>query len=212
MTKADMVAQPDSSASATTAVDHRLAGLILAAGRASRMGRDKRLVPVDGIAMLERAVRAAIDGGLDPVLVVTGPDDPVALPPEVIRVVNPDPGRGMGSSLAAGIVALAAEIDGVVVLLADMPRVGAGHVAALAAAFAPQGGGQVCVPVCRGRRGNPVLLGRAVFAALAALTGDVGARTIINQNPDMVVEVALDEAVLIDIDTAQDLATVEGRS
>jgi molybdenum cofactor cytidylyltransferase len=186
----------------------RLAGLVLAAGRASRMGSDKRLLRVGGRSMLELAVAAALDGGLSPVLVVTGPEPQPEMPPGVLHVVNPDPGRGMASSLAAGVAALPPSADGVAVLLADMPRVGGAQVAALAAAFRAGG---ICIPVAGGRRGNPVVLARSFFAGLLALTGDKGARGLIAQHEDAVIEVPMpDDAVLIDVDTPEALRDLGG--
>lgn len=185
-----------------------LAGLVLAAGRASRMGGDKRLMRVEGRSMLDRAIEAAVTGGLSPVVVVTGPGTQPALPAGVIQVVNPDPGRGMASSLAAGVAALPGVVDGVVVLLADMPRVGGAHVRALAAAFRPEG---ICVPVFDGRRGNPVLLARSFFAAMGQLTGDKGARGLIAQHRQAVVEVSMDDdGVLVDVDTPEALRALGG--
>ncbi|WP_237051393.1 nucleotidyltransferase family protein [Magnetospirillum sp. ME-1] len=185
-----------------------LAGLVLAAGRASRMGRDKRLLRVEGRSMLERAVTAALDGGLAPVLVVTGPEPQPDLPPGVVRVVNVDPSRGMGSSLAEGIAALPRDADGVMVLLADMPRVTGAHVRALSAAFRPEG---ICVPVFEGRRGNPVLLARRFFAAMGELTGDKGARGLIARHAQAVAEIAMeDDGVLIDVDTPDALRALGG--
>lgn len=185
-----------------------LAGLVLAAGRASRMGRDKRLLRVDGRTMLERAVAAALEAGLWPVLVVTGPEPQPDLPAGVVRVVNADPSRGMGSSLAEGIAALPEDAEGVMVLLADMPKVTAVHVRALAAAFRPDG---ICVPVFEGRRGNPVLLARRFFAAMGELTGDKGARGLIARHAEAVAEIAMeDDAILIDVDTPDALRALGG--
>jgi molybdenum cofactor cytidylyltransferase len=183
-----------------------LAGLILAAGRASRMGADKRLIQVGGRSMLELAMDAALGGGLSPVLVVTGPEPQPDLPPAVTRVINPDPARGMASSLVAGIAALPDEAEGVMVLLADMPKVTGIHVAALTAAFSPGG---ICVPVFAGRRGNPVLFGRSYFSALRGLTGDKGARGLLAEYAGAVVEVPVgDEGILIDVDTPEALRAV----
>jgi molybdenum cofactor cytidylyltransferase len=184
----------------------RLAGVILAAGKASRMGADKRLMRVGGRSMLERAMDAALAGGLSPVLVVTGPEAQPDLSPSVTRVINPDPTLGMASSLAAGIAALPAEVEGVMVLLADMPKVTGTHVAALTVAFRTDG---ICVPVFGGRRGNPVLFGRRFFSAMGGLTGDKGARGIIAQHALSVVEVPVDDdGILIDVDTPEALRAV----
>ena len=182
-----------------------VAGLVLAAGRSRRMGRDKRLAEIGGVPMVVLAVRAAQEAGLDPVVVVIGPEPLAVLPPGVATVINPDPGRGMASSLALGTAALPDSAEAVVVLLADMPKVGASHVAALAAAFSPALGREIVVPVCRGRRGNPVLLGRRYFAEMSQLTGDKGARGLLVQYGHWVTEVEMDESVLIDVDTPDDL-------
>lgn len=172
------------------------------------MGRDKRLLRVDGRTMLERAVAAALEAGLWPVLVVTGPEPQPDLPAGVVRVVNADPSRGMGSSLAEGIAALPEDAEGVMVLLADMPKVTAVHVRALAAAFRPDG---ICVPVFEGRRGNPVLLARRFFAAMGELTGDKGARGLIARHAEAVAEIAMeDDAILIDVDTPDALRALGG--
>lgn len=184
----------------------KLAGLILAAGRASRMGEDKRLMRIGGRSMLELAMEAALGGGLSPVLVVTGPEAQPDLPLAVTRVINVDPSRGMASSLATGIAALPAEADGVMVLLTDMPRVTGVHVTALTKAFRPDG---ICVPVFGGQRGNPVLLGRRYFAAMRDLTGDKGARGIIAEHAGSVVEVPVgDDGILIDVDTPEALRAI----
>ncbi|SHH07817.1 nucleotidyltransferase family protein [Streptoalloteichus hindustanus] len=157
----------------------RVAGLLLAAGAGRRFGRPKALVEHAGRLFVERAVDVLRAGGCDPVVVVLG-----AAAAEVRRharlgdarvVVNPDWASGMGSSLRAGLAVLADEdAAAVVVLPVDMPGVTAaavrrvaGHAAADALAAATYGG----------VRGHPVLLGRAHWAGVRAMThGDVGAR------------------------------------
>ncbi|CAA7625119.1 Purine catabolism protein pucB [Candidatus Terasakiella magnetica] len=187
-----------------------IAAIILAAGRASRMGRDKRILPVNGVPMVLRAVAAAHDAGLAPVVVVTGPEGLDLLPEAVVEIRNPAPERGMASSLALGVDALPCEAAAAVVLLADMPKVTAAHVVALAAAFAPENGHDICVPVFQGRRGNPVLLGRRFFAGMRGLEGDKGARGLIQAHAEAVLEVVMaDDGVLIDVDTPEALAALE---
>ncbi|CAA7625197.1 NTP transferase domain-containing protein [Magnetospirillum sp. SS-4] len=187
----------------------RVAGIVLAAGSARRMGRDKRLEKVGGVPMVLLAVEAALGAGLDPVVVVTGPEPLALLPATVAAVANPAPERGMASSLALGVAALPEDAGAVVVLLADMPRVAAAHVDALTRAFDPAAGHEIAVPVHGGRRGNPVLLGRRFFAEMRGLTGDKGARGLLVQHAALVAEVECDDAVLMDVDTPEDLKMVE---
>lgn len=185
-----------------------LAGLIPAAGRASRMGRDKRLLSLGGHTLLELAVKALAEAGLSPVVVVTGPEPQPVLPAGVLHVINPDPGRGMASSIVVGLRALLEAVDGVAVLPADMPKVTAEHVRKLVEAFRPE---SICVPTFEDRRGNPVLLSRRFFAEMADLTGDKGARGLIARHEDAVIRVPMpDDGVLTDVDTPEAWRAVEG--
>jgi molybdenum cofactor cytidylyltransferase len=96
--------------------------------------------------------------------------------------------------------------DGAVVVLGDMPRITAGQIDRLIAAYNPVEGRALCIPTWRGKRGNPVLIGKRFFAEMQALTGDVGARPLISQYPELICEVEMEnDAVLLDIDTPQAL-------
>jgi molybdenum cofactor cytidylyltransferase len=92
-----------------------------------------------------------------------------------------------------------------------MPQIEAGLLDRLIHAFNPIEGRVICVPTWRGKRGNPVLWGRKLFAEMAALTGDVGAKHLMTEHPELVAEVpAESEAVLTDIDTPEALAALAG--
>lgn len=194
----------------------RLGAVVLAAGRSTRMGGpNKLLVPIDGKPMVRHAVEAALAAGIGEIVVVTGhmrEDVEAALSGLPVRFVhNPRFADGLSTSLGAGVKALSREIDGAFVLLGDMPRIGPEHLRALAAAFEPAAGRGIVVPVRDGRRGNPVLWGRAFFAAFEGLEGDVGARGLIDRFPEAVAEVAMpDGASLLDVDTPEALATLAG--
>ncbi len=193
----------------------RVAALVLAAGRSTRMGAEnKLLLPVDGVPMALRAVMAARASRATSVTVVLGHEAgavEAALAGSGAGFArNPDPAQGMSGSLRVGITALADDIDAVVVLLGDMPRITAAHVDRLIEAFDPAQPA-IIVPEHQGRRGNPVLWPRAFFAEMCALTGDQGARGLIERHPERVVRVAVDdEAIFIDVDRPADLAAVHG--
>ncbi|TXK43943.1 nucleotidyltransferase family protein [Nonomuraea sp. C10] len=181
-----------------------MAGLLLAAGEGSRLGRPKALLELAGERLVDRGVRLLEEGGCHPVVVVLG-----AATVQVrgaVAVRNPDWRSGMGSSLRAGLAALPAESRAVVIALVDQPLVRAEAVRALIAS-----GAGVAVATYGGRRRNPVLIERRHFAEVAALArGDVGARPFLAAHPELVTEVpcAGDPA---DIDTPGDLARLEPR-
>ncbi len=195
----------------------RVAALVMAAGRSSRMGgANKLLSEVEGQAMAARAVDAALASRARPVVVVLGHDAarirsvigdrPVAV------VENPGHASGLASSLKAGLLALPVDIDGALICLADMPRVGGAALDRLIAAFDPMQGRAICVPVWDGKRGNPVLWAKQFFPEMASLAGDVGARHLIGQYGELVVEVPMpDDAVLLDIDTPEALTLYRQR-
>ena len=178
---------------------------------------NKLLAELDGAPLVARAVDAALASRAAPVLVVVGHDAErvrAALGDREVTIVeNARFAEGLSSSLRTGVAALPPGVDGAVVLLADMPRVGAHHVDRLIAAFDPRAGRTICVPTHRARRGNPVLWGAAFFAEIAELAGDVGARTLIDRHPahTALVEMA-DDAVLRDVDTPAELAELAERS
>ncbi|WP_086466559.1 NTP transferase domain-containing protein [Oceanibaculum nanhaiense] len=184
----------------------RIAALILAAGQSRRMGEiNKLLAEIDGKPMVARVVEIIRDSKAGPLTVVTGHEAArvkAALPGDLAFVDNQDYAAGLSASLKAGIAALPADIDGVVVCLGDMPRISPAMIDRLIAAFDPVEGREICVPTYKGKRGNPVLWGKRFLPEMAALAGDVGAKHLIGEHADLVVEVEMDEdGVLIDIDT-----------
>ena len=211
----EMTGRPQPRASAPDDVDvakaPRIACVILAAGQSRRMGRtNKLLATIDGKPMVRWAAEAALASAADPVLVVVGHEAEKVraaladLP--VIFVENPDYAAGISTSVRRGVAALKAGIDGVAVCLGDMPRISAGQIDRLIAAYDPVEGRALCIPTWRGKRGNPVLIGSRFFTELQEITGDVGARPLISQYPELICEVDMgDDAVLLDIDTPQAL-------
>ena len=192
---------------APTDAPPRVAAIVLAAGRSSRMGtRNKMTATVGGLPMVVRAVDAALASAAALVVVVTGHQREAVedvLAGRAVHVVhNPAYAEGLSTSLKAGLAALPAEIDGALVCLADMPRVSAADLDRLIAAFAPADGRAVVVPTHGGRRGNPVLWDRRFFAEMQRLAGDVGAKHLIGTHASSVAEVEMpDDSALIDVDT-----------
>jgi molybdenum cofactor cytidylyltransferase len=128
----------------------------------------------------------------------------------VTYVHNPDFAEGLSTSLRVGIASLADDIDGAIVLLADMPLVSAAMIDRLIDAFDPDGGSLIVVPTVEGKRGNPVVWSRRFFHDLMTVHGDTGGRHLIGDNPDAVVEIELGPAVGLDIDTPEALAAAGG--
>ncbi len=126
-----------------------------------------------------------------------------ALAKKRVRFVhNPDYADGLSTSLRAGLDALPADADGALICLGDMPLMRRKQINRLIDAFDPEAGRAIVVPTVRGKRGNPVLWGRAFFEEMKGLAGDVGARHLIGQYTDQVSEVEMDDdGALVDIDT-----------
>jgi molybdenum cofactor cytidylyltransferase len=190
----------------------RVAAIVLAAGQSSRMGSNKLLADFGGQPMIAATVKAIL-AVADLTIVVTGRDaDQVAgalegLP--LAKVHNPDFAHGLSTSLKRGLESLPDDADAAVIVLGDMPLVDAAAISRLIAAFNPAEHRSIIVPVHKGERGNPVLWGRQRFEALKQLTGDKGARGLLDQYADEVVEVEMpDDAVLTDADTPEALAAM----
>jgi molybdenum cofactor cytidylyltransferase len=125
-------------------------------------------------------------------------------------VHNADHADGLSTSLRAGLARLPPDIDGAVVLLADMPGVEAAAINRLIEAFDPDVGSLIVVPTFNGKRGNPVLWAARYFPGLMNVQGDTGGRHLIGENPEAVAEVELGAPVALDIDTPEALAAIGG--
>lgn len=179
-------------------------------------GADKLLEPVEGVAMLGRQARMALQLG-GTVLVTLPPRaehrrkalDGLAV--EVIEI--PDAREGMAASLRSGVAALPADTQGVMILPADMPDLTLQDLRRLADGFAAAGDGAILRATSSdGRAGHPVIFPRSLFADFAALHGDQGARGILQRHADRVVLLALPgEHALTDLDTPESWAAWRAR-
>ncbi|MBC7251978.1 MAG: putative selenium-dependent hydroxylase accessory protein YqeC, partial [Anaerolineae bacterium] len=192
----------------------RVAAIILAAGTSTRMGRPKQLLPWDGKPMLQHVVDTVRAAPVDQVVLVLGHHAPQILDaldlssqppaPETRVVVNPDPARGLSSSVQVGLSALADDTEAALFVLADQPAITSEIITAIVQRYR-QTRAPVVAPVHGGRRGNPVLFARETFPALMQVRDDQGGRAILAQYAARIeqVEVGTD-AIFQDIDTVED--------
>lgn len=188
----------------------RSVAIVPAAGSAERFGGKKLLTPIDGWPLLDRTVASLLDGGLSQVIVVVGPDADALTrdvnafnDPRVWPVVNPDPSRGMFSSLQAGMAE--AEGDALVVLPGDMPFVRAATVAALLGAFGDDPG--IVSPRYRGKRGHPVVLPPELRDEIRNAPPSANLHEILKRHADLRRDVNVDDpGVGRDVDTVADLS------
>ncbi len=187
-------------------------GVILAAGLGRRMGSVKQLLPFRGRPLLQHVIDAARASRLENLLLVLGHAHDRVLPQletyglEV--VVNRDFAAGQSTSVRTGLEHRA-DADGIMYLLGDQPLLGVGIINTLIDCFLSERP-WAAVPVHHGQPGNPVIIGRPLLADLAAISGDTGARRLL-QKSQFVLRVEVDDpAILRDVDTIEDyLALLE---
>jgi molybdenum cofactor cytidylyltransferase len=194
----------------------RIAAVVLAAGRSTRMGSNKLLAEWRGKPLLRSTVEAALKSGAKPVIVVTGHENTkveAALQGLDVRFVhNPDYAEGLSTSVKSGLRAVPATLDGTLLLLGDMPEITPALLDRMIAAFSPADGRAICVAVHGHTRGNPVLWGKTFFSEIDDLKGDAGAKHLIAAHEDLVCEIEADAAVLRDIDTPEALAELRANA
>lgn len=211
----EIVTRPQPRTEPSPEKGRHIAAVVLAAGRSTRMGAvNKMLAEIGGKPLVRIATEQALSSRAKPVIVVTGHErDKVeqALNGLNVRFVhNPDYANGLAGSVKTGIAAVPAESDGAIVCLGDMPQVDSTLIDRLIASFDPERGALVVMPSIDGRRGNPVVWSRRFFNDLMAITGDIGARHLIGQYAEAVVEVPVTgEAALTDVDTPESLSAVK---
>ncbi len=194
----------------------RVSAILLAAGRSRRMGADnKLLLPIDGEPVVRRVARRLLDSGFEEIVVVLGHEADLvsgALDGLAIRaVVNPAWRDGQMTSVHAGLAALSAAVDGIMICLADQPFLEAEDYRVLAGAFARAGDKSVDVPTHGGRRGNPIVLAAAHRDEILARGANFGCKRFIARNPDLVATVELgSDAYVRDIDTRADYREAAG--
>lgn len=191
--------------------DPAWAGVILAAGASTRMGRPKQLLEIGGQPLVARAAAAALGAGLWPVVVVLGSRGEAVRPAlarlPVLCVDNPAWTEGMASSIRAGVSALTGysrALPGALLALCDQPALSAEIIGRLRAAAAAAPGG-IAAARYGGHVGAPACFGARHFSALKALTGEVGARQLLENLASSVAAIDLPE-LAADLDTPEDVA------
>ncbi|HMF22745.1 MAG TPA: molybdopterin-binding/glycosyltransferase family 2 protein [Pseudolabrys sp.] len=211
----EIVTRPQPREERTPEIGRRVAAVVLAAGRSTRMGAvNKMLAEIGGKPLVRIAAEQAVASHAKPVIVVTGHEQEkveAALKGLPVRLVhNSDYAEGLGTSLKAGIAVVPQEADAAIVCLGDMPQVDAALIDRLIGALDPERGALVVVPTIDGRRGNPVVWSRRFFHDLMSIQGDIGARHLIGSYAEAVVEIPVaGEAALTDVDTPESLSAVK---
>lgn len=196
----------------------RVAGLVLAAGGSSRMGRPKPLLPFGRDTVVGAVCAAGLSAGLDPVLVVVGDratEVRAALAGRPVRPVeNPEWRAGQGRSLAVGVCALEAldadPVLGTAVLLGDEPEIAPPVIRGAVRAWRASGNPALRTWY-RDRPGHPVVLGRTLFPDLRELTGDEGAAGLLEALGDRVARLRVDRPAPVDLDRPADYRALLAR-
>jgi molybdenum cofactor cytidylyltransferase len=191
-----------------------ISGLVLGAGASTRLGEPKQLLPYRGTTLLEWVVgQARRAEGIDEVVVVLGrAADEVRKRVDfggATVVDNPVFGEGCASSYRAGIGAIDAESDAIMILLGDQPGIGPEIIDRVAEVFR-QGSDQIVLASYRGRKGHPMLFARPLFDKLVELHGDKAAWKLVDANPDLLGLAELDIPYPEDINTPEDVARLTG--
>ena len=194
--------------------DRRIAGILLAAGLARRMGRQKLLLDVRGKTVVRWSAERLAEHVSDLVVVTGHEGDAVRAALHGVRAVrsgraarfvkNPRPEEGQGTSIACGARAVGDDVAATFVALGDQPGVPDSVFRALLGGLGP--GTSIVTPIYRGIQGTPVLFAAEVFPELRVLSGDTGARPVVRARPERVRREEFDLAMPEDVDTPEDYA------
>ncbi|MBX3580875.1 MAG: molybdopterin-binding/glycosyltransferase family 2 protein [Rhizobiaceae bacterium] len=200
---------------AVLAVAAKVYAIVLAAGRSSRMGGPNKLMAqFSGHPLIRQTVERVLASRIAGTVVVTGHQasriGETLLGLDAAIVQNDDFATGLSSSVKTGVAALPEDADGVLIMLGDMPAVSSVHIDRLVLAFRNAGGRSIVRATHEGKRGNPVILPRALFGKVFELEGDTGARHLVEGGIAPVVDVEIGEGASIDVDTKDALERAGG--
>ena len=189
------------------AFDKDIHAVLLAAGQSTRMGqKNKLLLKINGIPLVRRSAINILNSNVVSLTVVTGFDEDKIVDAlsdlNVNFVKNVNFREGLSSSLKAGLANITPTPSAVIICLADMPKIQPKHINRLLENFDPLRGLEICIPTNNGKRGNPVLIGSRFFPHIFETSGDFGAKDVMKQHPDKIVEVEIGTSdIHFDIDT-----------
>tara|TARA_B100001971_G_scaffold205318_1_gene222626 strand:+ start:1893 stop:2507 length:615 start_codon:yes stop_codon:yes gene_type:complete len=196
--------------------EKRTAGIILAAGQSTRIDRFKQLIKLEGKYMLEWVVDAALESRLAHVILVLGHHfekiqkvlNKKIHHPRIEVVINPQYPMGLSRSLRRGLLVSKGSFPSVMFLLGDQPMLDAKTINLLLDRFW-NSEKEICVPVCRGKRGNPTVFSHKYYDQLLQIKGDIGARKILEKYASHIIRVEVDHPLgFLDIDTEVDLKSL----
>ena len=192
--------------------DDRVAGILLAAGGATRFGSDKLAADWGGRTLLQCSATAMLDAGLDPVLAVVQPGVALSVPQRVTTVVNERWRGGISTSVQTGLAALDSEpwVGAAVIAPADQPWCRAEVYRRLLGSYRSSDR-SVVIATFDGAMRNPVLLARGQWRLAEQIDGDTGLSAVVRGLRPLEVECG-DVGSVVDIDTPGDLARAQPRA
>jgi len=191
-----------------------ISGIILASGFSKRMEKEKLLLPVGGVALVERVIRVAQASRLDEVILVYQKKEieKIGRKYGIKAVHNPRADEGQSAAIKLGIHTAHPETDAFMFMVGDQPFLNPSTINILIDTNRSDPH-SIIVPVYNGLRGNPVLFPSELRDLLLALDGDRGGRVLIDSMPERVKLVSIDEEMLgTDIDTEEDYRKITGNN
>jgi len=194
-----------------------IAGIILAAGTSTRFARPKQLLLLKDKYMIEWVLDAALGSRLDRIVLVLGDSHQMVLEALDQKLQNSKLSieictefhKGQSHSLRAGLSKVKDDFTAVMFLLGDQPMISSATINILLERYRADDK-DICVPTCRGKRKNPTTFSHRFYRQLMEIRGDKGARELIDQNPDRISTVELDDPLIfLDIDTPQDFENLK---
>jgi molybdenum cofactor cytidylyltransferase len=196
---------------------NQTAGIILAAGASTRFGEPKQLLRLKDKCLLEWVVDAALKSELTRIVLVLGYAHQKILQSlgekiqhsKLLVAINPQYEKGQSLSLQTGLLKIKDDYPAVMFLLGDQPMLNATTINVLLERFWADEK-DMCVPIYRGKRKTPAIFRRRLYAQLMGIKGDMGARQLIDNNPDRVLTVEIEDPIcFFDVDTQQDFANLK---